>query len=121
MKITIDEEKFVSSYALLGELDNSIEIENPLDINYFEKNYKAYKLENNILQYDAEKAESLNQTKLINELRLRREKECFSFVDRSQFWYDSLSEEQKNELYIWYQNWLEVTETLIIPTKPNWL
>ena len=30
-------------------------------------------------------------------------------------------EEQKTELLTWYQAWLDVTETGIIPEKPEWL
>lgn len=55
-------------------------------------------------------------------LKLRRQKECFNIIDnRSQMWYNHLTQEQKNELDIWYQAWLDVTETHIIPVKPEWL
>jgi hypothetical protein len=55
------------------------------------------------------------------ELRALREVECFSVVNRSFMWYLTLSEEQKTELQEWYQAWLDVTETEIIPEKPVWL
>lgn len=58
---------------------------------------------------------------ILNELRSRREIECFSIINRGQFWYDLLTEEQKAELRVWYQNWLDVTDTKVIPTKPSWL
>lgn len=54
-------------------------------------------------------------------LRLMREDECFSYIDRSRLWYDSLSSEQYQELQEWYNAWLNVTETKVIPTKPSWL
>lgn len=54
-------------------------------------------------------------------LRLARNLECFNLINRSPLWLDSLTEEQRNELKTWYQNWLDVTETLQIPTKPTWL
>lgn len=57
-----------------------------------------------------------------NSLKLRRQKECFNIVDnRSPMWYNHLTAEQKAELDEWYQAWLDVTETHIIPTKPEWL
>ena len=55
-------------------------------------------------------------------LKDRRERECFRIIDnRSTMWYNHLTDEQKQELDKWYQAWLNVTETKIIPTKPEWL
>lgn len=54
-------------------------------------------------------------------LRTRRENECFSIINRGQLWYNNLTSSQKNELSLWYENWLNVTETLEIPHKPEWL
>lgn len=36
-------------------------------------------------------------------LRRRRIGECFSVINRGQLWYNTLTEEQKQELQIWYQ------------------
>lgn len=57
----------------------------------------------------------------INRLRSQRESECFPYINRGQLWYENLSEEQREELKVWYKAWLDVTETLIVPTKPDWL
>lgn len=55
-------------------------------------------------------------------LRDRRYRECFSILDnRCALWYNKLSSEQYNELEKWYNDWLKVTDTKIIPTKPDWL
>lgn len=55
-------------------------------------------------------------------LKSRRELECFRIIDnRSPMWYNHLTAEQKQELEAWYQAWLDVTETKIIPVKPEWL
>lgn len=59
--------------------------------------------------------------KQIEALRNKREAECFTIVNRGQLWYNSLTDEQINELNIWYQAWLDVTETLTEPEKPEWL
>lgn len=55
------------------------------------------------------------------QIRLRREKECFPIINRGVLWYESLTNEQKEELKVWYQAWLDATETLVVPDKPSWL
>ena len=58
----------------------------------------------------------------INEkLRLKRQQECFPIINRGQLWYNKLSSEQIQELNQWYCNWLNVTETKVEPSKPEWL
>ena len=54
-------------------------------------------------------------------LRNRREKECFPIINRGMLWYGKLSDAQVEQLRIWYQEWLDVTITLVVPTKPIWL
>lgn len=57
----------------------------------------------------------------INLIRNQREVECYKIINRSPLWYATLTEEQTAELNTWYNEWLNVTETLEIPTKPSWL
>ena len=52
---------------------------------------------------------------------MRRDTECFPIINRGELWYKHLTDEQKEELDNWYNAWLEVTETKVIPTKPEWL
>jgi hypothetical protein len=54
-------------------------------------------------------------------LRQRRENECFSVINRGKLWYDRLTYEQMADLKRWYQEWLDVTETLVTPVYPAWL
>lgn len=56
-----------------------------------------------------------------NDYRYQREIECFPIINRGILWYERLTTEQKEELNIWYQAWLDVTETKFIPEKPTWL
>lgn len=56
-----------------------------------------------------------------NESRRRREAECFPIINRGQLWYDGLTEQQLAELKEWYQAWLNVTETLVVPMKLVWI
>lgn len=64
---------------------------------------------------------NINYKDKLNILRILREKECFSIINRGKLWYDCLSEEQIFELRKWYRDWLNVTETEIIPIRPDWL
>lgn len=57
----------------------------------------------------------------VDELRKKRAKECFPIVDRGELWYNNLTDEQYKELKDWRQAWLDVTETMIIPTAPKWI
>ena len=56
-----------------------------------------------------------------NILRQMREEQCYPYVNRGELWYSRLTQEQRAEFNAWYQAWLDVTETLIIPTKTLWL
>lgn len=58
---------------------------------------------------------------VIEDLRRQREYECFPYINRGSLWYDTLTEEQKAEFKEWYTAWLNVTETLKAPKKPEWL
>ncbi len=58
---------------------------------------------------------------IIDDLRRQREYECFPYINRGSLWYNTLTESQKSEFQEWYSSWLNVTETLIPPNKPEWL
>ena len=105
MQILI-ENGYVSSYALIGTLVGGIEVPDPPDIEHFEAHFQNTELK---------------RKALCDDLRKRRETECFSYINRGQLWYDRLSDEQKSELQIWYADWLKVTDTLTAPEKPSWL
>lgn len=55
------------------------------------------------------------------QLRQQREAECFSVINRGSFWYETLTDKQKEELKVWYQAWLDVTDTLVVPEKPDFI
>ena len=71
-----------------------------------------------VIPYD--NTEDLKQAKL-QELRGKRASECFPIINRGQLWYNTLTEKQLKELNKWYQEWLDVTDTLKEPEKPEWL
>lgn len=59
--------------------------------------------------------------RLVNEIRQKRESQCFSVIDKSQLWYNNLTNKQLEQLNAWYKAWLKAPETQIIPAKPDWL
>lgn len=55
-------------------------------------------------------------------LRLKRQRKCFDVLDnKSQMWYQMLTDEQTAELKEWYQAWLNVTDTKVMPETPSWI
>ena len=76
---------------------------------------------NDDLSFNIEKYNKRKENNKFDDLRRRREAECFPIINRGQWWYDTLTEKQKVELKEWYSAWLNVTDTLIIPNKPNWI
>ena len=58
---------------------------------------------------------------ILENLRLKRQKDCFSVINRGLAWYKTLTAKQVAELDLWYQQWLDVTTTKQIPQKPYWI
>lgn len=58
---------------------------------------------------------------LENKIRAKRAEICFPVINRGKLWYDNLSTEQYKELKLWYQKWLDATETLVAPNTPDWI
>lgn len=104
--------------------------------------YQSFPITNDMIEIDDELLKQIGKTKCfdvekqkvtdydnsaeikerqINNLRIQREKECFPIINRGQLWYSMLTAAQYTELQTWYQAWLDVTETLVIPEKPSWL
>lgn len=121
MKILLDKNNYLTCVCIDAELENGIEVETPEDIDAFIDVFRAYKYEDGNLVLDEARLDELNNERLADELRFQREKKCFPIINRGALWYENLSEEQKAELYTWYQAWLNVTETKVIPETPDWI
>lgn len=123
MQIILNEQGFVDAYALVGSFSSDyIEVDEPEDIQDFEDNCHSYYVsKNNKLIKNNEKLTEITEERFINKLRCQREKQCFPYINRGELWYNQLTDEQKTELAIWYKAWLDVTETKVMPTKPEWL
>ena len=109
---------YLGSYALVGDVVGSQEYE--IEDNFNEFKSRCYKLVDGVFVFDPIREQELERERLIVSLKIRREEECFKYVDRP-FWVESLTPEQVDELRAWRQAWLDVTVTLQVPTPPTWL
>lgn len=121
MKVLLDEQNYVVSYALEGELLDAVEASEPNDLFHFEEHFTAYQVLDGTLVFDDARAEAEQDEAAKDAYRKRREIECFPVINRGPLWYDTLTEEQISELETWYRAWLDGTNTQTIPEKPEWL
>lgn len=123
MQVILNEQGYVKAYALIGTFGTaSVTVDEPEDINDFEEHYGSYYLskDNKLVKSDNKQKEIENNRQLTS-LRDQREKICFPYINRGELWYSKLSAEQREELVVWYQAWLDVTDTKAIPVAPTWL
>lgn len=121
MQIITDNDGFVLSFAYVGDLMGGIEVQEPADMEQFLHQFYAYRLQDRELVYNGNAYQKHLDEEVKAEYRQRRETECFSVINRGQLWYEGISIQQLLELRQWYKDWLEVTETMVVPEKPTWL
>lgn len=134
MRVKFDENGYITEWAMCPAnesghvvLPDGVEVPDFIDqedkeiLNTFYDEYGSYHMVDGILTRDENKMTEIRRNRQVNGLRHRREKECFNVINRSSLWYGTLTDEQKSELQSWYQEWLDVTDTLVVPTKPEWL
>lgn len=120
MKIQIDENGYVQNFVIVGESSAcDIEVEEPE--NFDMMRWNAYRLIDGVLKLDNEKLDNMKLEEQKNEIRHRREKECFSVINRGQLWYETIGLSQLIELRKWYKAWRDATDTMVIPECPSWL
>ncbi|WP_235323136.1 phage major capsid protein [Anaeromassilibacillus senegalensis] len=109
----------------VGGIEGGVEVSCPLPeaLADFTLHHTAYKLaeDGRTLVLDADKRDADADAAALSALRTRRERECFTYINRGQLWYARLSAAQLAELSAWYIKWLDVTRTRQIPDKPAWL
>lgn len=126
MRVSIDENGYVTSWQYSesdGILNDSIEVDDD-QIDHLEEFIRcceAFKLEHDQLILNEQKLESWIQQKKKTDIRIKRAQECFPIINRGNAWYQTLSEQQKEELSNWYSNWLDAPQTMQIPEKPIWI
>ena len=121
MQVTTDESGYISGYATEGELTGGTQMSEPEDLSHFISHWQSYRIQDDTLVFDEARDTTLNEESEKENLRLLRQTECFSVVDRGKLWYSTLTKEQLSELTSWYNSWLNVTETKSVPEKPEWL
>lgn len=121
MQVLCDDRGFVLSFAFIGDLVGGQEVPVPEDLELFMQRFYSFRMGSGKLEYDQEKYEEEQTEELKKEYRQRRETECFSVINRGQLWYEGITISRLIELRAWYKAWLDVTETMVIPTRPSWL
>lgn len=123
MQVILNEYGYVKAYALVGSFgEPSVKVGVPADLDDFENNYGSYYLsDGNVLIKSSDKQLEIEEKRMLTNLRFQREKACFPYVNRGYLWYSKLTDMQKDELDSWYQAWLDVTTTKVIPETPEWL
>ena len=121
MKVLLNEQGYVVSYAFEGDLLDAVEAAEPADLSHFEKHFTSYRMRDGTLAFDDAQAEAEQVEAAKDAYRKRREIECFPIINRGHLWYDALTDGQLSELKTWYQAWLDGTNTQTIPEKPEWL
>ena len=81
------------------------------EISEYKYQYRAMHIENFI-------ADKSDKVDIYRSIRLQV---CFPIINRGQLWYNNLTDEQQEELSKWYNEWLNVTTTLVMPETPDWL
>lgn len=121
MKVLFNDNGFITNFAIVGDLVGGIDVQDPSNIEHFFDNFTSYKVVDGMAIFDETKDTEVKIEEAMQEYRTRREKECFPIINRGKLWYDTLTNEQTEELNTWYHGWLDGTPTQTIPTKPVWL
>ena len=122
MQVILNEKGYVTAYALVGSFASGyVEVNDPSDVNDFEQNYRSYCLADGVLVKSDDRQKEIAAERELISLRSQREKACFPYINRGYLWYSKLTKAQKTELSSWYQAWLDITETKIVPETPAWL
>lgn len=118
ISVIFDEDGYIEAFATIGGVEGGEPYPPIPDMD--EGYFMCYKFTDR-WEFDEERKTFVQNRMLLEELRAEREEECFSVINRGQAWYNTLTEEQTIELDTWYKAWLDVTETLIKPERPEWL
>lgn len=119
IKVNTDENGYLLNYAIIGDVENSIEVEIADDFDGID--YRCYKIENGLATFDLNMKAQITEEIFVRDIRLRREAECFRIINRGGLWYDLLTSQEKDELLHWYLAWLDAGETRLVPDMPKWL
>lgn len=119
MILQLNDDKYVVGYITLGgDPSDGIEFNGEIPED-FSANYYKYKLsdDDSTLIFDESHISDIEK----DNIRIDRNIQCFSIVNRGPVWYNLLTDEQANEMNQWYLAWLNAPDTGVIPKRPSWL
>lgn len=61
------------------------------------------------------------QQDISQRLRMEREEVCFPVINRGKLWYENLTQEQYEQLKVWYVQWLDAPQLKTRPKDLEWL
>lgn len=112
---------YITGYATIGGFSDGVEVPNEFLNTIEPEKIGFYRYENGEAVFDEGKWSTAQTLSNQNEIRQRRESECFPIINRGKPWYDTLTEEQTAELNTWYQSWLDAPQTGTTPEAPEWI
>lgn len=115
ISVVLNEDGYVDGFVEGGQAVDGIDFEEKPE--GFDERYFKYRIVEGELVYDPGYHAQIEA----EEIRSKRRTECFPYINRGYLWADKLTSDQKEELSIWYQAWLDAPSTLIIPERPLWL
>lgn len=98
---------YLKTVKIVLDTNPSIGDSNNLDLIVYNSNFFKFTL--------------LDNSGIKNYYRELRNKICFPIINRGRLWYDNLNNEQEGQLKEWYECWLKVTDTYVIPNCPKWI
>lgn len=119
MQVKVDRDGYITDYCIGGSIADSVEVVPPEG--FARQQYRAYRLLGGVLTLDTDRLAALQLAGRQDAIRARRERECYSVINRGQLWYEGVSIAHLVELRKWYKAWLDAPATLIIPDRPAWL
>lgn len=116
--VELDKNGYVVGYA--SEVASDVEIPGSVEVDElpedFDMNFSHYYMVNGSLVKNENYISEADR----DEIRYRRDSECFAIVDRP-LWLQSLSQSQMDEIIEWRKAWLDAPNTAVIPEKPEWI
>jgi hypothetical protein len=91
---------YITGFAILGGFVDGVDVpDNALDgCDEEGLSLGCYRWEDSKAVLDEDKLVAIKAERQANEIRARRDVECFALIDRSPLWYSRLTEEQTAEL-----------------------
>lgn len=123
MQLQVNDDGYITGYATVGGFVGGVEVPDDTlaDCDQEHIRLHCYRWVDGRPVLDEDKLTAVKAERQANEIRARRDVECFALIDRSPLWHSRLTEEQTAELEAWYRAWLDAPATGIVPDPLEWL